>query len=336
MKILIYSPLFYPSIGGLETVVSILAHKFVEQGHDVQLISQTPDPDAKPFPFKVIRQPSFKQLLVLTALCDVYFQPNISLKGLYPLVFHPKLWVVSHNNWYCRTDGSLGWQDRLKHMLLQWATNISVSQAVAAHVSCPSIVIPNPYQNDVFALYSEVKRDRQLIFLGRLVSDKGADLLLKALAKLKSQGLSPTLTIVGEGPEEANLKAQATQLNIYNQIDFLGAKVGNELAQLLNAHQILVVPSRWKEPFGIVALEGIACGCVVVGSESGGLKEAIGPCGVTFPNGDTTALANCLAHLLTHPEELDQYRNQAKAHLLQHRPAKVAEAYLKVFEAALQ
>jgi glycosyltransferase involved in cell wall biosynthesis len=301
----------------------------------VKLVSQTPDPEAKPFPFEVIRQPGFKHLLALTAWCEVYFQPNISLKGLYPLVAHPKPWVVSHNNWYSRTDGSLGWQDRLKHSLLRWATNISVSQAVADHIAFPSTVIPNPYQDNVFGLRPEIKRDRDLIFLGRLVSDKGADLLLDALAHLKNQGLTPTLTIVGKGPEEANLKAQAQQLGIHEQVEFVGTKVGEDLVHFLNAHHILVVPSRWQEPFGIVALEGIACGCVVVGSEGGGLKEAIGPCGVTFPNGDGPVLAQTLTQLLTHPDSLAHYSKEAITHLARHHRATVARAYLQVFEDAI-
>jgi glycogen synthase len=53
MRILIYSPSFYPAIGGLETIISTLAHEFIEQGHDVKLISQTPVTDSKQFPFEV-------------------------------------------------------------------------------------------------------------------------------------------------------------------------------------------------------------------------------------------------------------------------------------------
>ncbi|HEY9647164.1 MAG TPA: glycosyltransferase family 4 protein [Chroococcidiopsis sp.] len=335
MKILIYSPLFYPSVGGLETVVAILAQEFVAQGHTVKLVCHTPAAEDSGFPFVVIRQPSAPVLLQLLRWCDLYFQPNISLKGLWPLLICPRPWVVSHNNWYCRVDGRLAWQDRLKQRLLTFATNISVSQAVAAHIAQPSTVIPNPYRDGVFYPRQGVVRDRPLIFVGRLVSDKGVDLLLAALAQLRSQGLTPMLTVVGGGPEEAALKAQAQQLGISDQVDFVGVKVGEELAQLLSAHQILVVPSRWQEPFGIVALEGIACGCVVVGSEGGGLPEAIGPCGVTFANGDVVALTQALANLLTCPDRVAHYQNNAVSHCDRHRAAAVAVAYLRIFEGAI-
>jgi len=96
------------------------------------------------------------------------------------------------------------------------------------------------------------------------------------------------------------------------------------------------VPSRYQEPFGIVALEGIACGCVVVGSEGGGLREAIGPCGLTFPNGDASALARCLAQLLRDDESVRALRRPAAQHLLRFRRAKVAGEYLRLMRSLSQ
>jgi glycogen(starch) synthase len=336
VRILIYSPAFYPSIGGIETLVDILAREFVRQGHDVKLVSQVPDDGStKTFPFQIIRRPGPRELLSLTGWCDVFFQPQMSLKGLWPLLLARKPWVVAHNAWYERADGTLGWQDYLKHFCSQFATGISVSEAVAAHVSTPSQVIPNTYREDVFRLMPEVPRDKDLVFLGRLVSAKGADLVLDSLAELKRRGFTLGLTVIGEGPEEENLREQAKELGIEAQVEFAGAKFDDELARMLNAHRILVVPSRWQEPFGIVALEGIACGCVAVGSEGGGLKDAIGRCGVTFPNGDVAGLTGALADVLSRADELDEYREQAESHLARHRTEKIAGEYLKVFARAM-
>jgi glycosyltransferase involved in cell wall biosynthesis len=107
---------------------------------------------------------------------------------------------------------------------------------------------------------------------------------------------------------------------------------GPELAKELNRHRIAVIPSRWKEPFGIVALEAIACGCVVIGSREGGLPDAIGPCGATFPNGDARALADALSRFLKTPGLLLQYRGHTEEHLRRHHPSTVANQYLKMFE----
>lgn len=340
MRILIYSPAFYPSVGGIETLVQTLAHEFVREGHEVKVVAQTTGlsaDDDEQFPYEVIRRPRAARLLGLARWCEIYFQPNVSLRGLWPLAFtRRRAWVAAHNNWYTRADGTLGWQDRLKHFLARYATGISVSPAVAAHVSgAPSVVIPNAYREDVFRLMPHVERDRELVFAGRLVSDKGADLLLDALAQLKTRGLAPRLTIVGGGPEEEALRRQVEELGLAGQVSFTGIKRSVELAQLLNAHRVMVVPSRWNEPFGIVALEAVACGCVVVGSSGGGLPDAIGPCGMTFPNNDAEALAHALEELLTSEHLVASFRAGAELHLSRHRPREVARAYLKVFEQAL-
>ena len=85
----------------------------------------------------------------------------------------------------------------------------------------------------------------------------------------------------------------------------------------------------------MVALEVIACGCVPVGSSEGGLSDAIGPCGLTFPNGDSPALAAALLRLLKTPELLRDYRQHAGEHLRKHHPSTVARQYLEVFASAL-
>jgi glycosyltransferase involved in cell wall biosynthesis len=336
VNILIYSPAFYPSIGGLETVISLLAHEFDSQGHEVKLVSQIPATDAKFFPFEIIRQPNPQQLLELTRWCEVYFQGCISLKGIWPLLISRKPLAVTHQTWYRRADGSLGWHNYVKHFVSRFATNIPASHALAEHLPAKSTVIPNPYREDIFYEMPEIPRDKELVFLGRLVSDKGVDLLLEAIANLKTLEMTPKLTIIGSGPEESKLRQQVKELDLTNQVNFVGTKVEKELTKLLNAHQIMVLPSRWQEPFGVVALEGIACGCVVIGSEGGGLKEAIGPCGVTFPNGDVKALTDRLLDLLTEPEKLASYKAQAESHLSRHKKEEVANAYLQVFERAIQ
>jgi glycogen synthase len=336
MKILIYSPSFYPNIGGLETIISTLAHEFTYQEHEVKLVSQTPATDSKDFPFEIIRQPKPQQLLKLTHWCNVFFQGCVSLNGLWPLFLVPRPLVITHQTWYRRVDGGMDWQNHLKYFVTRFAINIPASHALAKLIPTRSTIIPNSYQDNIFYEMPEVPRDRELVFLGRLVSDKGANLLLEALARLKSMGLTPKLTIIGKGPEESRLNQQAKDLDIVNQVDFAGVQVEQELAKLLNAHQMMVVPSLWDEPFGIVALEGIACGCVVVGSEGGGLKDAIGSCGVTFPNGNVERLTQTLFDLLTHPEKMKSYRENAEAHLARYTSTAVAKAYLEVLEGVMK
>jgi glycogen(starch) synthase len=336
VKVLHYSPAFLPDVGGLELNVANLAGELARRGCEVVVVTTTPARGAPDdFPFRVVRRPGPAELLRWVRWCDVFFQANVSLRGLWPLLLVRRPWVVSHHSWYRQPDGRTAWRDRLKRLALRWAAaSISVSRAMAADLATPSVVILNPYRDGLFRLLPGVDRSRDLAFVGRLVSDKGVDVLLDALAYLAEEGLAPRLAILGEGPEEPALRAQAARLGLADRVDFLGTRTGEELVRLLNEHRILVVPSRYHEPFGIVALEGIACGCVVVGSAGGGLPEAIGPCGTTFPNGDARALTRVLAGLLRHPERHAEHTRHAADHLSAHAAARVTERYYDVLSAA--
>lgn len=338
MKILLLSHAFYPHIGGLETVARVLAEEFLARGHEVRLITRSPvtvegrtSDDATRFRFPVHRHPGAGELLRLTRWCDVFFQNNISLQTLWPLLLVRRPWVVTHQTWLTRVNGTVGWQDRVKRFLIRFGAPVAISRAVAEPLPVGTEIIGNPYEADRFGLRPDVPRDRPLAFLGRLVSDKGMDLLLEALAILKHEdGTVPPLTVIGDGPERANLAAMAERLG--TPVEFVGQKTGEELVRLLNAHRVLAVPSRLAEPFGVVALEGAACGCVVVGSDLGGLPDAIGPCGLTFPNHDARALADALRRALTDDALRDRVQAGAPAHLERHSPRQIARRYLELFE----
>ena len=331
MKILLGSHHFFPSTGGIETVSALLARAFVTAGHDVRVITQTPgDGD---FPFAVVRRPSTIELLDHVRWCDVFLQNNISLRTLWPLLVVRRPLFIIHQTWITNADGGVRWQHRLKRLFLRSPTSFAISRAIAERLPVAAKVVGNPYDDDVFKMSSGVARTRELIFVGRLVSDKGASLLLDAMKLLETK---PRLTIVGDGPERTNLERQAASLQLQSQVTFAGPQRGEALADLLRQHHILVVPSLWEEPFGIVALEGIACGCVVVGSGGGGLAEAIGFCGITFPNGNAGALAESISRLLSDAGECDRLRQNAVTHLARFTPARIAGVYLEAMQKALR
>ncbi|MEY2495551.1 MAG: hypothetical protein QOJ45_2043 [Verrucomicrobiota bacterium] len=329
VKILLGSHHFFPGTGGIETVSDLLAREFAALGHEVRVITQTEGGGA--FPFPVIRRPGVFELLRQVRWCDVFLQNNISLRTLWPLLFVRRPLYITHQTWITNPDGSVGWQHRLKRFVLRFAKSIAVSGAIAEQLPVPSVRVGNPYNDEVFTNIRSLARAKELIFVGRLVSDKGVDLLFEALASLDSK---PRLTIAGDGPDRARLEKQTRDLKLNAQVDFIGNQTSSELAKILNEHQILVVPSRWREPFGIVALEGIACGCVVVGSADGGLREAIGPCGLTFPNNDSRALASVLAELLSDPAQSEALRHGAASHLAGFTRRQVASIYLDIMRSA--
>lgn len=337
MKILFSSHAFYPSLGGLESVGLLLAHEFAGVGHEVVVVTQTPtDGNVPDFPFSIMRRPDARALLRLTAWADVVYHHNISLQTAWPLILVHRPWVVSHHSWVPRGFNKFGVKGALKRAVLRGATGIAVSQAVAADYATPCAVIPNPFDDRVFRQLPGIPREGDLVFVGRLVSDKGLPVLLQALRHLKPQGIRPNLTVIGGGPEEKAWQQLTLELGLAEQVRFIGPKQGEDLAVLLNGHRVLVVPSLWNEPFGVVALEGLACGCLVVGSEGGGLKDAIGSAGLTFPNGDVPALAQCLEKVLSNPEIVADCLSVASDHLKLHRPSFVARRYLAVLSESIK
>ncbi len=334
MKILFCSYVFPPSIGGIETVSRILAEQFSRLGETVTVVTHTPGEESVG-EYKVVRRPSLKKLRELAGGSDIIFQSNISLKTLLPLYLARKPIVIAHHGRIVRVNGRRGWQDYLKRSLLFRCSNIAVSRMVAADLPVKSTVIEDPFEPDEFTDPGNGLRDKDIVFLGRLVSDKGCDLALRALAILKQEGLTTSFTVIGDGPEMPALKQLTTELELTEQVEFLGT-IREGRGKIVARHRIMVVPSIWEEPFGVVALEGIAAGCAVVASRGGGLPEAVGDCGILFPNGDVEALARGLKDLITNSSLRDELIAGRKQHLEQFQPEAVAKRYREVFESALR
>lgn len=332
MNIIFYSPNFHPMVGGLENVVKDLAVELTCQGHFVRILTLAPSKEIDTFSFSIIRLPTFWKVVEHIKWGDIYIQVNISLKGIIPYLFVRKPFVVYHQNLYPK----YAWHGRLKWFVSRQATiNIGCSSFIADHFfDCH--VLGNPYDDSTFKHVGGRERSKDIVFLGRLVSDKGCEVILYALHILRQlTGLTPILTIVGDGPEKQRLIGLVHELALVQQVRFAGVYQGHSLAALLNEHQIMVVPSVYEEPFGIVALEGIACGCFVIGSKTGGLTEAIGPCGITFPMGDANALATVIAKALGEPIWRATHLQYVTLHLRKHTRRAVGQQFIKTIKEKL-
>jgi glycosyltransferase involved in cell wall biosynthesis len=262
-------------------------------------------------------------------------QANVSLKYGSARLLCRRSFVYSHQNVYQRDDGTLGLRDRAKRFVARHTPGIANSRYTAGKLGCTHVVF-NAYDNATFRdVMPWEARDRDLVFLGRLVSQKGCPTLLRALGRLRRQGLTPRLTVIGDGPDRQMLAALAAREGIGEQVRFEGTLQGPALAAALNRHRVLVVPSSYEEPFGIVALEGLACGCLPVVSARGGIVDAIGPHGFTFPNGDEGALADTLAAILADPDTAQARLAGKDAHLTAFTARTVATRYIGVFEELL-
>jgi glycosyltransferase involved in cell wall biosynthesis len=139
-------------------------------------------------------------------------------------------------------------------------------------------------------------------YAGRLVRDKGVDILLKAAAQLPDIHLR----IVGGGPELAPLQRLAGEIGLAGRVAWLPLVPSEQMPAELAEMDVLVLPSRtrpnWKEQFGRVLIEAMACGVPVIGADSGEIPNVIGEAGWLFPEEDAAALAGALRRLWQQPE----------------------------------
>jgi glycosyltransferase involved in cell wall biosynthesis len=335
MKILFITHKYYPDIGGIEINSEVLAIGFHNAGHEVRMVTWTENIGDKIFPFTIIRKPGTAVLFKEHRSTDIIFENNPSLRLSWPAIFFNKPIVIALCTWVNRRGNGLAWQDRLKQFWLKRANVIiAVSEAVRKRNWPPAVVVSNPYRDDLFRVLPNTNRNRDFVFMGRLVPDKGADIAIKALAKLVDQNTFYTLTIVGSGPQEQQLKELVQQLGVSDRVNFTGALRGEALVLCLNEHKYMLVPSTWEEPFGNVALEGMACGCLPIVSDGGGLPDAVGKAGLVVARGNAYALADSIKELLNNAGLEAQLRNEANAHLAVHRPDIITSKYLQILEAA--
>ena len=341
MKILFLSHKFYPDIGGVEVSSEILANYFSKEGAEIHLVTWSEEKKPKIFPYKIVRNPNRVRLIKEHLWADVIFENNPSLKLSWPLWFLPKPHIIAIHTWINRIDGSFGIQDKLKLKWLKRADAvISVSKTLRDVIFPKAVVIENSYNNSLFQRHYNVEKNSDFVFLGRLVSDKGGDMAIELIKRLhQSNELNEkprkyNLTLIGDGPERKRLENMVERFNLVEYIDFAGALTGENLVKCLNKYRYMLVPSRWKEPFGIVALEGMACGCLPIVSDGGGLPDAVGNAGVVFQRNNLGSLYEKVQELLENPILESSLRNNFANHLKGHTTEVISKQYFKLLKSS--
>ncbi|WP_306301471.1 glycosyltransferase family 4 protein [Verrucomicrobium spinosum] len=173
-----------------------------------------------------------------------------------------------------------------------------------------------------------------ILALGRLVHDKGFDLALRAMSRLRDAGSNAVMVIAGDGPERQSLEALAMELRLHDHVRFMGWVSPDRVPELINTASLLVVPSRWEEAFGLVSLQAAQMGRPVVGSRMGATPEIVvhGETGLLFENENVPEFSHALGSLLSSPE-----RMRTMGELAESRAAaefgfdRYVERYLQVF-----
>src|SRR5947209_8393069 len=154
-------------------------------------------------------------------------------------------------------------------------------------------------------------------FVGRLLARKGLFVLLEALAGLDGAW---ELRVVGTGEARAEAEALAERLGIAQRVVFMGQQPSTAMPAIMRQFDVLVGPSlttpRWKEQFGRMLVEAMACGVPVIGSDSGEIPNVIGDAGIVVPEGDHMALRTAIARLRDDPTERHRLAERGRARVL--------------------
>ncbi|MGB5952558.1 MAG: glycosyltransferase family 4 protein [Ornithinimicrobium sp.] len=157
-------------------------------------------------------------------------------------------------------------------------------------------------------------------YAGRLVPEKGVDLLIEAFARVVTQVPRARLLIAGTGPQRNALRCQVARLGLVEQVEFCGHLDRESLERRFDSAWVQAVPGRWEEPLGNVTLEAMMRGTVVVASRLGGPSEVVieGSTGLLVPSGDAHALAAAVTGLLSDRARCEKLGRAGRTRALEH------------------
>jgi glycosyltransferase involved in cell wall biosynthesis len=368
MKILLYSSVFYPSLGGVETISATLAENLTQLGYECIILTETATTKDDLFSYRVVRQATWKQRLSLTQECDIVHSNGASVV-MYPFAkLSNKPFIWTHNGYQVSCVDGLGWVDGeatpltpLESLIfhfqkkgfyysLKESVKLGIRRYIANHVDLNIaatywVAKRQPLKNQIVAYtpypINRFRNQRRLdnnwkydfIYVGRLVSEKGLSELIRAFNLLISKPSyeNKSLAIVGSGSIKSNLETMVMELNLESNVFFLGPKHGSELAEVISEARIGIVPSAYEEPMGGVSLELLAAGKNIIVSEFGGHAECVGNAGLKFKNGDANGLCECMVTILTNPTLAKQQRENALVQLDLFNEVKLTKKYIEVY-----
>lgn len=375
MKVLLYSHVFWPSLGGIEIVTDVLAQNLVKLGCECVVVTETPLTQQTELvrPYEIVRRPNWRERLALVRQCSIVHANGASV-ALYPFarwVGLPFVWT--HNGYQVSCVDGLGWaygkpapmtplaSVRFHAREMGWRfglraavklglrrlvarnvdLNLAGSEWVAQRQPLPhQHVTYNPYP---LARFHAVRRDTEntkydFLYVGRLVGEKGVDVLIHAFSLLVRDPAfaATTLGIAGSGELRPVLENLARELGVSDQIEFIGALRGDEVAAAMAQARFGVVPSTWEEPYGGVSLEWLAAGRSLIVSGRGGHAECVADAGLQFDNGDAASLHRCMVQILSDGPLAEMQRRRASERIAAFDEMKLTQVFIDLYERALK
>jgi glycosyltransferase involved in cell wall biosynthesis len=333
MKIMLWSEFYPPYFGGIERFTEMLAAGLAGRGHEISVITShydQPLPSAERsgdisihrFPFHSALQNSD-----LRATAKIISEVADLKRKLRPDLVHlqlqaPSAFFHAQTSAACRCPTLVTVHGEFKECRAAANTLLGVIFDRAAWVTAVSLAMLDdvrkvapvtiPKSSCIYnggEIVGEIRpastSDEVVVLAGgRLVRDKGFDLLITAFHQVSLDAPTARLVITGDGPERANLERDAQRLGIAHLVTFTGWLPRENLDRLMALAAIVVVPSRWREGFGLYAMEAALRGLPVIATRVGALPELIesGITGILVPPEDPAALRDAILHLIRRPE----------------------------------
>jgi glycosyltransferase involved in cell wall biosynthesis len=328
----------------MEVMADNLARHFTRRGYEVTLVTPTPYDGRDDEPYRIVRRPGARQFYRLARETDIIFSNGASLYAAPYALATGKPFVMRHAGYQASVIDGAGWfkgkpaptstfPSFLFHLkngklpgTLRGILKVSALRAFAKYYVTANVAISdwmkqrhplprqvrihNPFPITKFAAQKNTSGEYiyDFFFLGRLVSEKGVDVLIEAFIEVQRRSQNRyRLSIIGDGPERARLETMVDQADQRGYVTFTGMLTKTALTDHLKGCKIAVLPSMLEEPFGGVASELLAAGKNIIVSRYGAMPEIVGDAGLTFPNGDSEALADAM---LTLAEDENLQREQ--------------------------
>ncbi|MCJ7525704.1 MAG: glycosyltransferase family 4 protein [Candidatus Aminicenantes bacterium] len=343
MRILYWTPLFWPETAGIEVVAQNMVTGLRDRGHQLLVMAShgsTLQPDDTTYEGVPIRRFHFWQALSrrdLGLIAAIRREVAALIKGFQPDVIHcnfsgytayfqlanakacqAPLLIALHSSLFGRGTGA----DTVLGNLLRaadWVTAVSQStlddaRAIAGEIGGRSSVIYNGLTLRASDPAPLPWAEPRLMAIGRLAFEKGFDLAIAALKLLRERFPRLTLHLVGDGPERAALQRQASDLGIEKSVEFVGMVPNRMIPDLLKRATIVLIPSRSRESFSLVAVEAAQMGRPVVAAAAGGLREVVreGETGLLVELESPQAIATAVGTLLVDPQRTGKMGNDAR------------------------
>lgn len=343
MRILHWTPVYRPYIGGMEVFLSRLAPALAKRGHEVRVITghgymDLPDHERLegieldrfrftealigPAPAEILRisrevtrirsefAPDIVHLHFSDASTFFYLRTIEAHPAPTALTFHVHPPEQTH-----RTDGMIlaciRGVDRVSacsQATLDIVTTMAPEVTERARVIRYGLPVPKAEAGPLSFEPPVVAT------AGRLVPEKGFDVLVEAAPALRERHPGLRIVVAGDGPEIDGLRAQVRRLGVEDCVELLGWVEPEEIHALFGSATVIAVPSVWQEPFGLVAVQaGLAARPAVI-TAVGGLPEAADEdAAVQVQPGDPRALAEAISGLIIDPARAQRMGDSARS-----------------------